>query len=89
MTILSLWDNRKAVAHKLAKTEPSPSRTLLIRLLKMKKPDLLLAVADNYFNSHYGVRPMGTTIEIPKELMPKGDHFFQFLTDELKRSIQP
>ena len=89
VNILQLHNNRRAVAVKLAKQKPSRSRSTLIALLKMKKPKLLQAVADNWFQIHYGIKALNTDVKIPKPLMPDlNEHdFFQLITDELKRSI--
>ena len=85
MNILQLYNNRKMIARRLVKAKSSSSRSLLIRLLKMKRRDLLLTIADTYFQVNYGVRPMGTEVEIPKLMMPEFN--FQFISDELKKSI--
>jgi len=89
VNILQLHNNRRSVALKLAKTKPSKSRSTLISLLKMKRSKLLQAVADNYFQINYGVMPLNTGVKIPKSLMPdlEEQEFFQFISDELKRSI--
>ena len=90
MTLDDFLFNKREILESLKKIPPSHARTTLLKLLKLKNLDLILATIDSWFESRAKVRPFNTITKIPKKLIPNTSNhqeLFQYMTDRLKRSI--
>jgi hypothetical protein len=80
--------NREFIIDEVSKLSRSPARTKIIDLIKMTNQELITATFNTWLNKQYSTE---LTPTVPKMLVPDiqdPNEFFQFITDNLKKSIQ-